>query len=82
MKRNRNIQGKFDILKFRNNVAQMLACKNAVKAHDHLSTEQIEKLLKDLVKCENPYNCAHGRPTMVKFSEYDLDKMFKRTGNC
>ena len=77
-----NAEGKFDILKFRNNVAQMLACKNAVKAHDHLSTEQIEKLLKDLVKCENPYNCAHGRPTMVKFSEYDLDKMFKRTGNC
>lgn len=77
-----NDEGKFDILKFRNNVAQMLACKNAVKAHDHLSTEQIEKLLKDLVKCENPYNCAHGRPTMVKFSEYDLDKMFKRTGNC
>lgn len=77
-----NDEGKFEILKFRNNVAQMLACKNAVKAHDHLSTEQIEKLLKDLVKCENPYNCAHGRPTMVKFSEYDLDKMFKRTGNC
>ena len=77
-----NNEGKFDKLKFRNNVAQMLACKNAVKAHDHLSKEQIDKLLSDLVKCDNPYNCAHGRPTMVKFSEYDLDKMFKRTGNC
>ena len=77
-----NGEGKFDKVKFQNNVAQMLACKNAVKAHDHLSNEQIEKLLKDLVKCENPYNCAHGRPTLVKFSEYDLDKMFKRTGNC
>ena len=77
-----NDEGKFDKVKFRNNVAQMLACKNAVKAHDHLSNEQIERLLKDLVKCENPYNCAHGRPTLVKFSEYDLDKMFKRTGNC
>ncbi len=77
-----NDEGKFDKVKFRNNVAQMLACKNAVKAHDHLSNEQIDRLLKDLVKCENPYNCAHGRPTLVKFSEYDLDKMFKRTGNC
>lgn len=77
-----NNEGKFDRVKFRNNVAQMLACKNAVKAHDHLSNEEIDKLLKDLVKCDNPYNCAHGRPTMVKYSEYDLDKMFKRTGNC
>ncbi len=75
-------EGKFDKVKFRNNVAQMLACKNAVKAHDHLSNDEIDRLLKDLVKCENPYNCAHGRPTMVKFSSYDLDKMFKRTGNC
>jgi len=76
-----NNEGDFDKLKFRNSVAQILSCKNAVKAHDHLSEIQIEELLKDLVKCDNPYNCAHGRPTIIKYSEYDLEKMFKRVMN-
>jgi DNA mismatch repair protein MutL len=59
------------------NIAR-LACKAAVKAHDKLSPAEIEKLLEDLKFCENPYNCPHGRPTIVKMSLYEIEKRFKR----
>ena len=69
---------KFDSIKFRENVAITLACKMAIKANEHISMLEIEGLLKNLVKCDQPYNCPHGRPTIIKFSIYDLEKMFKR----
>ena len=69
---------KFDEIKFRENVAITLACKMAIKANEHISLVQMEELLNNLVKCDNPYNCPHGRPTIIKFSIYDLEKMFKR----
>lgn len=68
----------FDEIKFRENVAITLACKMAIKANEHISMMQIEELLNNLVKCDNPYNCPHGRPTIIKFTIYDLEKMFKR----
>ena len=71
-------EGAFDPIKWREKVAITMACKMAIKAHDHISMMQIEELLKNIVKCDNPYNCPHGRPTMIKFSEYELEKMFKR----
>lgn len=71
----------FDVVKFRENVAITLACKMAIKANEHISMLEIEGLLKNLVKCDNPYNCPHGRPTIIKFSIYDLEKMFKRAMN-
>ena len=71
----------FDVIKFRENVAITLACKMAIKANEHISMLEIEGLLKNLVKCDNPYNCPHGRPTIIKFSIYDLEKMFKRAMN-
>jgi len=73
-----NLHGEFDVIKFRENVAITLACKMAIKANEHISMLEIEGLLKNLVKCDNPYNCPHGRPTIIKFSIYDLEKMFKR----
>ena len=54
------------------------ACKSAVKANDILSEEEINELLILLDQCENPYSCPHGRPTYIRFSEYELEKMFKR----
>ena len=72
------MEGKFDSIKFRENVAITLACKMAIKANEHISMLEIEGLLKNLVKCVQPYNCPHGRPTIIKFSIYDLEKMFKR----
>ena len=68
----------FDIVKFREHVAITLACKMAIKANDHISHIQMEELLNNLTNCDNPYNCPHGRPTIIKFSIYDLEKMFKR----
>ena len=73
-----NLHGEFDVIKFRENVAITLACKMAIKTNEHISMMEIEGLLKNLVKCDNPYNCPHGRPTIIKFSIYDLEKMFKR----
>ena len=76
-----NLNGKFDSIKFRESVAITLACKMAIKANEHISLMEIEGLLKNLMTCDNPYNCPHGRPTIIKFSIYDLEKMFKRAMN-
>lgn len=64
--------------KFLDSLAKMVSCKMSVKANEHLSMMEIEKLLNDLVKCDNPYNCCHGRPSIMKFSNYELEKMFRR----
>lgn len=54
------------------------SCKSAIKAHDYITTEEAEALLKDLKKCKNPFSCPHGRPTFIKLTSKDLEKMFKR----
>lgn len=72
---------KFDPIKFNEHVAITLACKTSIKANYHISHEEIETLLDELVQCENPYNCPHGRPTIIKFTQYDLERMFKRVMN-
>ncbi len=59
------------------NIARM-ACRSAVKAQDKLSLEEVKKLLEDLNLCENPFNCPHGRPTIIKISLNELEKRFKR----
>ena len=56
----------------------MMSCKAAVKAHDKLSMNEMKALLKDLANCRNPFSCPHGRPTAIKLTQYDLEKMFKR----
>ncbi len=69
---------KFDRVKFEEKIAITLACKMSIKANMHISMTEIEYILDELVKCDNPYNCPHGRPTIIKFTIYDLEKMFKR----
>ena len=64
--------------KFLDSLAKMVSCKMSVKANEHLSFEVMEELLNQLVKCDNPYNCCHGRPSIMKFSNYELEKMFRR----
>jgi len=56
----------------------MKSCKSAVKAHDHLSKEEIDALIKDLKNCVNPFSCPHGRPTFIKLSNYEIERLFKR----
>jgi len=73
--------GKFDRVKFNESLAITLACKMSIKANMHISHEAMEELLRELVKCDNPYNCPHGRPTIIKFTIYDLERMFKRVMN-
>ena len=71
----------FDVMKFRDRAAAMLACKMSIKANMSISLEVMQHLLDDLALCNNPYNCAHGRPTIINFSSYDLNRMFKRIMN-
>ena len=55
-----------------------VACKAAVKAGMTLTQAQVEDLMRQLLECENPYNCPHGRPTIIKISRADLEKKFSR----
>ena len=54
------------------------ACKAAVKGGDVLSVREAEALIDELLTCEDPYHCPHGRPTIISFTEKDLEKRFKR----
>ena len=74
-------KNKFDRLKFEERLIQTTACKMSVKANTPLSIESMENLLKRLEQCKNPYNCAHGRPSIMNFNNYELDRMFKRAMN-
>ena len=56
----------------------MMSCKAAVKANDKLNSEEINALIKDLSCCVNPFSCPHGRPTFIKLTRYEIEKMFKR----
>ena len=56
----------------------MKSCKSAVKGGDVLSSDEAEALIRDLKACVNPFSCPHGRPTFVKFSKYEIERMFKR----
>ena len=55
-----------------------MACKAAVKGNQRLSFEEMDALMDQLLKAENPYNCPHGRPTIISMSRYELEKKFKR----
>ena len=54
------------------------ACKAAVKGGDRLSVSEAKALIDELFTCEDPYHCPHGRPTIISFTEKDLEKRFKR----
>ncbi|MFA4956104.1 MAG: DNA mismatch repair endonuclease MutL [Candidatus Methanoperedens sp.] len=59
-------------------VTKSIACRSALKAGAVCSTSQMESLVKQLLRTENPYTCPHGRPTMISFNRQELDKLFKR----
>ena len=75
-----SMEKNFSIEKFNESAATMLSCKKTIKANDFITHTEIESLLEDMKKCENPFNCPHGRPTMIFYSNYDLEKLFKRSG--
>lgn len=61
----------------RNRIATM-ACKAAVKGNMRISRQEMEALIDELLTLDNPYNCPHGRPTIVSMSKYEIEKKFKR----
>ncbi len=74
------IKGEFDRVKFNEKAAIRLACKMSVKANTNIGYNEQEELLNRLFKCEFPYTCPHGRPTIIKYPIAELEKMFKRSG--
>ena len=56
----------------------MMSCKRSIKANHHLTIADMERLLNDLSKAENPFTCPHGRPVLIHFTTYEIEKMFKR----
>ena len=70
----------FDIEKFNEKVAINISCKLSIKANDNITLMEMENLINDLRNCQNPYTCPHGRPTIIHYSKYELEKLFKRTG--
>ena len=74
-------KGEFDYGKFIEHVAITLACKMSIKANDFITMEDIEILLENLRNTKNPFTCPHGRPTIISYSKYDLEKLFKRAVN-
>ncbi|MBE6151806.1 MAG: DNA mismatch repair endonuclease MutL [Firmicutes bacterium] len=75
-----NTGSNFSIVKFNEKLAITLSCKLAIKANENITLEEQEQLINDLRKCDNPFNCPHGRPTTIFYSNYDLEKLFKRSG--
>jgi DNA mismatch repair protein MutL len=55
-----------------------MSCKAAIKGNNKISYEEAKELMKELMKADNPYNCPHGRPTLIVMSKYDIEKKFKR----
>lgn len=75
------ISDKFDRVKFNEAAAIRLACKMSVKANTNIGYLEQEELINNLFKCDFPYTCPHGRPTIIKYPIYELEKLFKRVNS-
>ncbi|MBT2681454.1 DNA mismatch repair endonuclease MutL [Bacillus sp. ISL-35] len=69
---------KVDIKKLREEAAIMMSCKASIKANHHLRMDEIQALLDELRRSSDPFTCPHGRPIIVHYSTYEMEKMFKR----
>ena len=58
-----------------------MACKMSIKANDYLDLDTAKILLDNLRRTDNPFTCPHGRPTIITYSNYDLERLFKRAMN-
>ncbi len=67
-----------DLAKLREKASTLCSCKASIKANQRLSDVQAQTLIERLGRCKQPYTCPHGRPIVVSFSSYDLEKLFKR----
>lgn len=69
-----------DVESLRKKVISTMACKASIKANDKLTMIEMDDLMNALFNCDNPTCCPHGRPTIIHFTDYDVEKMFKRSG--
>ena len=69
---------KIDVVKLQDHAIATLSCKASLKANTHLSTEGMQNIIDNLMRCDNPYVCPHGRPTIIYYSTYEIEKLFKR----
>lgn len=69
---------KVDIKKLREDVAIMMSCKKSIKANHYLQKHEMSDLIDQLREAEDPFTCPHGRPIIINFSKYELEKLFKR----
>lgn len=69
---------KIDLLSLQEHAIATLSCKSSLKGNSHLSIESMQTIVDNLMRCDNPYVCPHGRPTIIHYSAYDLEKLFKR----
>lgn len=69
---------KIDIMYFRDYITKQISCKASIKANHRISNDEVNVLMERLNKCKNPYTCPHGRPTIIKLSIPDIEKMFER----
>ncbi len=67
-----------DIAKIQKHMIATIACHSSIRFNKELSKEEMEQVIKDLQKCEQPYHCPHGRPTVITLSDSDLRKEFER----
>ena len=75
-----NKEKDFSLERFNDHLAATLACKASIKANTAITMEEASNLIEDLRNCDNPFNCPHGRPTIITYTKNDLEKMFKRSG--
>ena len=69
---------KIDLLSLQEHAIATLSCKASLKGNSHLSIESMQTIVDNLMRCDNPYVCPHGRPTIIHYSAYELEKLFKR----
>lgn len=69
---------KVDIQAVREDAAALMSCKRSIKANHHLNQDDMYRLLEDLRTTTDPFTCPHGRPVIIHFTSYELEKMFKR----
>ena len=69
---------KIDIMYFRDEITKQISCKASIKANHRISIEEVNTLINRLNECKNPFTCPHGRPTIIKLTVSDIEKMFER----
>ncbi|MFV9509761.1 DNA mismatch repair endonuclease MutL [Tepidibacillus sp. LV47] len=71
-------KGVIDFYVLRQEMVATLSCKTSIKANQYLTKTEMEQLIEQLRNTENPFSCPHGRPIIIHFSNYEIEKMFKR----